>query len=98
MKTYALEVVEFCDGHEDLAGFYTKGHFTDDEFRTAILTYVHEQEYDDEDHTYSNEVMQATIERTWWRTINQGPDVEWYLLGEQGRPGVYPVTKLNCSI
>lgn len=97
---YPLDVLEFVDGLEYPAGYYSHGHHNPIDFRSAVLAYIREssgkQEFDLE-----HDVIQSTPEHTWWRSVPAGvkhSDDFRLINSEPHAHGSYPVTLIHVSL
>lgn len=63
--------MEFVDGLEYPAGYYSHGHHDSITFRPTVLAYIRETSGEQE-LDLEHEVMQRTPEHTWWRSVPVG--------------------------
>ena len=100
LSDYPLDILEFVDGLEYPAGYYSQGHHNLLDFHAAVLAYIREtsgeQEFDLEHH-----VRQSTPEYTWWQSVPTGvkhSDDFRLITSEPNTHGSYPVTLIHVSL
>lgn len=108
-KTDRIQILDFCDGHEEPAGYYAIGHFQPAFFRRAVLSAVGENEgvasVADLDAVIKEAIAEAPVWKGYWRTIKLvtvDPEVvddeaELFETVPKGKRGSYPVTVMQVS-
>ncbi len=103
LKRPTIRILDFCDGHEEPAGYYALGHYPTTQFRAAVFLHVAEEEgFSEATPTLDEEVAQAIqdapVWRGYWRTIvKPGEDEEYYETVPKGKRHSYPVTVMHVS-